>query len=492
MEHEIRDAATAILSLYTDFFGTNPASITKLPQSGSSRVYFRITNPDSVAESIGAGSVIGAFNPNLQENVNFILIDEFFTGHDVSAPYIYCKETTHGDCYLLEDLGDTTLFSLLATASDDRRRELIREALSGLARLQTLPGFDEIYDRCNSPFNSRMVTGDLNYFKYCFLKPIGVEFDEDKLQDDIDSYCGSLLNIPQSAIGFMYRDCQSRNVMSHHDRLYWIDFQSGRRGPCAYDLVSFLWQARANLPMELREEMAQFYAEEFAKHSGASAQTILDTYHLLIPLRVIQTLGAYGFRGLMEGKAHFIQSIPQGLRNLRECLPMLRPFPALRQACMDAIDIWQRQNPFQDREPRPDRLTIRVESFSYRKGYPRELSGNGGGFIFDCRYMHNPGRYDQYKPLNGTDEPVMQFLEEQGEIQLFLDHCCTTIFPAIDKYLKRGFNNLYIGFGCTGGRHRSVYSAEHIAEAIHEIYPEVIVELNHREQNIHRILASNE
>jgi aminoglycoside/choline kinase family phosphotransferase len=492
MEHEFRDASTAILSLYTDFFGATPASINKLPQSGSSRVYFRITNPKEVIARIGKESILGAFNTNLQENANFILIDEFFTDNDVAAPYIYCKDTEHGDCYLLEDLGDTTLFSLLATASDSQRQDLIREALSGLARLQTLPDFGNVYDRCNSPFNARMISGDLNYFKYCFLKPIGVEFDEDKLQDDLDAYCQQLISLPESTIGFMYRDCQSRNVMVHNGHLYWIDFQSGRRGPCTYDVVSFLWQARANFSMELREEMAIYYAEEFAKHSGASAEEILDTYYKLIPLRVIQTLGAYGFRGLMEGKAHFIQSIPQGLHNLSQCLPMLSSYPTLQRACRDAIELWQRHDPFCDGEPHPDRLTIRVESFSYRKGYPRELSGNGGGFIFDCRYMHNPGRYDQYKPLNGTDEPVMQFLEEQGEIELFLDHCCTTIFPAIDKYLKRGFTNLYIGFGCTGGRHRSVYSAEHMAEAIHEIYPEVIVELNHREQNIHRILKNEQ
>jgi aminoglycoside/choline kinase family phosphotransferase len=486
MNTKTRDSKEAVTLLYKATFGTEPASITKLPQSGSSRIYYRITHTETLRYAHGA-TILGAFNSNMQENLNFIRLAEFFNANGIDTPRIISTKPEFPDCYLLQDLGDTTLFSILGKLNEKETEAAVEGTMSELARLQTLPGIKDIADKCNAPFNATMVMGDLNYFKYCFLKPMGVDFDEEGLQADMEKFCDDILALPYDMFGFMYRDCQSRNVMLHDDKLYWIDFQSGRRGPCAYDAVSFLWQARAGFSMEFRETMARHYATEFSHRSGSDVESVLDAYHKLIPLRVLQTLGAYGFRGLMENKQHFIQSIPQGLKNLEAALPLLESYPALQAGCRDAIGRWHELNPSEDTSPK-DTLTVRVESFSYRKGYPRETSGNGGGFIFDCRYMHNPGLYEEYKPLTGRDEPVIKFLEEQGEVQIFIRNCESTVFPAIEKYLKRGFTNLYIGFGCTGGRHRSVYSAQHLAESIHHHYPQVNVVLNHREHNIREIL----
>lgn len=133
-------------------------------------------------------------------------------------------------------------------------------------------------------------------------------------------------------------------------------------------------------------------------------------------------------------------------------------------------------------------LVVRVMSFSYRKGYPADESGHGGGFVFDCRWMHNPGRYEEYKPLTGLDAPVREFLEREGEAPGFSEDCAGMVGKAVEKYLRRGFDFLSVGFGCTGGRHRSVYCAEAVAKIVKERWPEVIVVLEHREQGLARRL----
>lgn len=130
-------------------------------------------------------------------------------------------------------------------------------------------------------------------------------------------------------------------------------------------------------------------------------------------------------------------------------------------------------------------LEITIYSFSYRKDLPKDPSGNGGGYVFDCRAIHNPGRYDEYKPLTGLDKPVIDFLEKDGEITGFLGHIYPLADQHIMRYQERGFSYLMFSFGCTGGQHRSVYAAQHLADYIAEKY-KVKVILHHREQNILR------
>lgn len=133
-------------------------------------------------------------------------------------------------------------------------------------------------------------------------------------------------------------------------------------------------------------------------------------------------------------------------------------------------------------------LTVTIYSFSFKKGIPEDNSGNGGGYVFDCRSTHNPGKYDEYKQLTGLDQPVIDFLEKDGEILEFLSSVYTLVDHHVARFLERGFEHLQVSFGCTGGQHRSVYSAQHTAEHIKEKFPTVSIELIHRERGIQQTL----
>ena len=287
--------------------------------------------------------------------------------------------------------------------------------------------------------------------------------------------------------GLMLRDCQTRNVMVRDGKPWFIDFQGARRGPLAYDVASFAWQAKAGFSAATRRELTEQYKSALGELREVSSDFDRQVEEMAL-LRTLQVLGAYGFRGLVEKKGHFIQSIPFALANLRELLGMgLLDTPKLKYLGSLLRDVAVK--PPVEFIPAPaEGLTVRVTSFSYKKGLPVDPSGNGGGFVFDCRAMDNPGRYDEYKPLTGLDEPVIRFLEERGEIQVFLDECYALADKAIANYLQRGFTSLSVSFGCTGGRHRSVYSAQHMAEHIKKRFPEVNVILSHRERGISKVL----
>jgi hypothetical protein len=240
---------------------------------------------------------------------------------------------------------------------------------------------------------------------------------------------------------------------------------------------------------------------------------------LFVLFRTLQVLGAYGFRGYFEHKQHFIDSIPPAIENLRDLLalrPEVLPYPYLRDVLTRLVALPQ----FTPAQPKPvqrtdgykttDRdvytahpqdgpatfskydgkgpLVVRVYSFSYRKGIPEDTSGNGGGYVFDCRSTHNPGRYEPYKQLTGLDEPVIRFLEDDGEIVEFLEHVYALADKHVARYIQRGFTDLMFCFGCTGGQHRSVYSAQHLAEHIHEKFG-IEVHVTHREQGIIQSLS---
>ncbi len=462
-EREIENSLKLLLATVVDF---SQLEMKILDQSGSDRRYYRLLTDN--------GSFIGTYTPDKTEGECFVGLARAFRAVGRSVPEILAvSDDWH--VYIQEDLGSKTLFSLLGQTSST---EYIKETLIRLVSLQKTP--EKLWaGKCQcAPFCRRQAVWDLNYFKYEFLKPSEVIFDEDRLEDDFEKMAKKLVEISEEFSGFMMRDCQSRNVMISSDRPVFIDFQGGRKGPVLYDAVSFLWQARAGFSNVFRKQMIDIYSDIFCEGDSEKKRRMLSSLDDIVLFRTLQVLGAYGFRGLVQRKAHFLLSIPGALSNLEELLTngSIDNYPELKRCCESLLT---KHTVSSDSEVRG--LTVEVFSFSYKKGYPDDRSGNGGGFMFDCRALHNPGRYAQYKSLTGRDRPVIEFLEKRGEIQAFLKSAWSITDAAIERYVTRGFTRLQIGFGCTGGQHRSVYSAEKTAAHIAEVFPEVNVRLIHRE-----------
>lgn len=466
MKMEERDTAESLKRLLASLDEFSQIKVDILPQSGSNRRYYRLKTVKV--------SYIGTFTADEAEGVCFVGLARAFREAGRSVPEILAV-SNDGRFYLQEDLGDRSLFSELTKVES---LEYIKETLKRLVLLQKTP---ETLWKClclNAPFSRRQVMWDLNYFKYEFLKPSEVVFDENLLEDDFDKIAARLSGIPDEFQGFMMRDCQSRNVMITEHGPVFIDFQGGRKGPVLYDAVSFLWQARAGFDGVFRSAMLDFYCDEYCGGEMNKKERMLSYLDDIVLFRTLQVLGAYGFRGLVQRKAHFLLSIPGALRNLRELVEggRLDEYPELKR-CSDALISSVMESEVDEQKG----LTVEVFSFSYKKGYPEDSSGNGGGFMFDCRALHNPGRYARFKDKTGRDREVRDFLEKRGEIQAFLKNAWSLTDPAIERYLSRGFTRLQIGFGCTGGQHRSVYSAESTVRHINELFPEVDVRLIHRE-----------
>lgn len=461
-----KDILDGLRNMVSSLTGNREISIQSLAQSGSNRRYYRLCAGDE--------SFIGTFVPDPAEGLCFVELARNFIRAGRSVPEIL---SVSSDCrlYVQEDLGDTSLFS---TLSSPEAKEYLKDTLIRLVELQKTP--EDIWrNACLSgAFSRRQVLWDLNYFKYEYMKPREIAFDEERLEDDFQLISERLTSIPDKEWGFMMRDCQSRNVMITKRGPVFIDFQGGRRGPALYDAVSMLWQARAGFDSKTRYEMLDFYCDSFCDGDDKKKQSMLSWLDDMVLFRTLQVLGAYGFRGLVQRKAHFLMSIPGALANLRDLVScrVLDRYPELKRCSLALTET----EPF-DMSADSKRLTVEVFSFSYKKGYPEDLSGNGGGFMFDCRALHNPGRYACYRSLTGRDEPVIRFLEERGEVSAFLKAAWTMTDAAVERYVTRGFTRLQIGFGCTGGQHRSVYSAERTADHIKEIFPEVNVSLIHRE-----------
>lgn len=463
----------ALEKLFSDTFNIVPENIAALPQSGGNRRYYRLSAPS-------VGSVIGVCGDDLRENRAFIYLDTVLSESGVAVPRLLARSDDMR-YYLQEDLGDTSLFSLLGSPEGDRFME---EAIRALPAIQTCAAIDWGEKSLQAPFSGRGVIADLNYFKYCFLKPCGVDFDEDRLQDDFERLCKDIESATSHLEGFMYRDCQSRNIIICDGKVRWIDFQGGRRGPLIYDIVSMLWQAKAGLSDERRSQLLDIYFDALAGLRHYPAERRDRDVPLFALLRTLQVLGAYGFRGLVEHRAHFVTSIPAALGNLSALLDKgaADSYPTLREV-LEALCM--KKEIFATNNKGDRKLHVEVFSFSYKKGYPADYSGNGGGFMFDCRALHNPGRYDRYKPLTGMDQEVIDFLGERGEVQPFLASVAALTDSAVERYVNRGFTHLQIGFGCTGGRHRSVYCAEHTAAHLHDLFGDRIhITLRHREQHI--------
>ena len=472
------DSTDNLKDLYRAYTGFETADVHELPFSGSNRRYFRLIG--------GGGSLIGVNGTSEAENRAFIYLARHFRRKGLPVPEIH----THSDnfrCYLQEDLGDVLLFEAIekgrkSRVFDDHERRLLRQTIALLPSIQVL-GAQELDFGCCYPqaeFDSRSVMWDLNYFKYCFLKPSGLDFPEDKLEDDFRRMCSILLE--DTSDTFFYRDFQSRNVMIRNNEPWFIDFQGGRRGPVYYDVASFLWQARANFTDELRDDLLSEYIRSLNRFIPTDEDAFRSKLRHFVLFRILQTLGAYGFRGYFEKKPHFIHSVPYAIENLDRLLRADFPeYVHLAGILRDLVNLSQ----FADRR-RNRILEVKIISFAYKKGVPDDPTGNGGGFVFDCRGINNPGKYEWYHHFTGLDQPVVSFLEEDGEIIPFLDNVYRLVDPTVKRYIDRGFTSLMVCFGCTGGRHRSVYSAQRLAERLHSMYG-VKIHLVHREQNIEQL-----
>lgn len=466
------DIVKSLVELYIDRLGSGAEmTVTPLPRAGGDRRYFRLTSP--------AGSCIGSYAPDTAEGKCFVDLARALGAADASVPRILAS-ADDPRFYLQEDLGDRSLFSMLG---DEEATSLVKATLRRLVALQKAPE-DSWESHCiSAPFSPRQVMWDLNYFKYEYLKQSDFIFDEERLEDDFELLAYDLCAVKKEFTGFMMRDCQSRNVMVTSRGPVFIDFQGGRRGPALYDAVSLLWQARAGFSPSFREEMMDYYSDLFCGGDQSMKREMLALLPLMVLFRTLQVLGAYGFRGLVQHRAHFIVSIPRALDNLRELIAKgaVNRYPELKRAAQALVADSRFVKDVKSDSASAPCLTVEVFSFSYKKGYPADFSGNGGGFMFDCRAMHNPGRYAEYRQLTGRDRPVIDFLEKRGEVQKFLSAAWSLTDPAVERYLRRGFSNLQIGFGCTGGQHRSVYCAEATARHIEALFPDATVSLLHRE-----------
>lgn len=445
----------------------------QLGASGSNRRYYRL-------KSAGL-SVIGVEGASAEENNAFIYMANHFKSKGLRVPKILAVSNDQMN-YLQEDLGDTLLFDYIAEGRatgefSEWEKNMLRKTMRCLAQIQTIGAQDFDFSQCypQPEFNERSILWDLNYFKYCFLKTTGLEFQENRLEDDFSKFTQILLRSQTDT--FMYRDFQSRNVMIYNNEPYFIDFQGGRRGPFYYDVASFLWQARAHYSADVRNELIDVYLNELQKFRTINRSEFNTTLRHFVLFRTLQVLGAYGFRGYYEKKPHFLKSIPDALDNLRLILKdNSDEYPYLTDVLRQMTELKQ-FNEIKTHKP----LVVTIYSFSYKKGIPNDDSGNGGGFVFDCRAINNPGKYDRYANLNGMDQPVIDFLEQDGEILTFLDHCYALVDASVNRYIKRGFQSLMVSFGCTGGQHRSVYAAQKTAEHIRRKFG-IEVRLIHREQ----------
>jgi aminoglycoside/choline kinase family phosphotransferase len=466
-----------IKELFSSISTSAITGIDKLPQAGSERHYYRIhTNEKSFIATHGA---------NLKENETFIYFSKHFREKNLAVPEILCINTEK-DIYIQEDFGDVSLLNILEEKGfTDEVYDLYKKSLYDLALVQVKGHNGLDYSKCltNTSFGKQAIVADLLYFKYYFLDALRRPYDKQKLIDDFEALSNYLSHTEYKF--FMFRDFQSRNIMVKKDGgVGFIDYQGGMEGAPQYDVASLLWQARANLPDDWKSRLLEDYMEGFEKVLGESIDkdTFRSQYNGYVLIRLLQVLGAYGFRGLFERKAHFLTSIPLALQNLQwfvnnQTLGIALPeFKRVLEICISE-EVKQEFTTIQATDETP--LVVNVQSFSFIKtGYPKDETKNGGGFVFDMRGILNPGRFDDYKHLSGLDKPVKDFLEQQTKMPEFLIGIYSVIDISVEDYIKRGFEHLEINFGCTGGQHRSVYAAEAVARHLRNKF-KVKIELNH-------------
>ncbi len=418
----------------------------------------------------GGVTAIGIVYGVREENVAFLEFSRHFRRLGLPVPEILAEDLSHG-AYLEEDLGDTTLFEFL---SQNRVGDTIavpvieayRKVVSLLPRFQIEGGRDLNYKLCypRASFDRQSIAWDLSYFKYYFLKLAGVPFNEQALEVDFGRLTRFLLTADRDY--FLYRDFQSRNIMLRDGAPFFLDYQGGRRGALQYDIASLLYDAKADLPPQLRQELLDHYLDRLAGFIDLDREGFMSLYYGYVYVRIMQALGAYGFRGFYERKTHFLQSVPYALNNLRWLLHNVKlpiALPALMETFGRAIDSDQLQGlPSEAENP----IAVRIFSFSFHRGALQDETGNGGGFVFDARSLPNPGREERYKTLSGKDQPVADYLSQQESVHQFLSRALSLVDASVTNYQSRGFKNLMVSFGCTGGQHRSVYLAEELAKRL--------------------------
>ncbi len=417
----------------------------------------------------GKISAIGILYDVREENAAFLEFSRHFHQHGLPVPEIYAQDLDLG-AYLEQDLGDTSLFEFLSQHRAGERIEsssieAYKKVIAILPRFQIEAGRDLNYKVCypRGSFDRLSISWDLNYFKYYFLRLAGISFSEQALEDDFRSLTKFLLSAGRDY--FLYRDFQSRNIMLRDGQPFFLDYQGGRKGALQYDVASLLYDAKADLPPELRQQLLDHYLSTLAGFIDLKREAFMRHYYAYVYIRIMQALGAYGFRGFYERKVHFLQSVPYALKNLRWLLHNVTlpiALPTLTAAFHSMLASEKLQGLASD----ADNLVVRIFSFSFHRGLPKDESGNGGGFIFDGRSLPNPGREERFKTLTGRDAPVIDYLNQQESVHQFLASVMSLVDASVNNYQRRGFKNLMVSFGCTGGQHRSVYLAEQVAKRL--------------------------
>ena len=465
--------------LFEEHFGTEPVSVLEIGADGSNRSYHRMVGP-------AMETAIGAQGPDGDENRAFVSYTRAFRSAGFSVPELYGFDEDAG-AWLQEDLGDTTLFDALVHARQREQGEfpesmipIYRRVLEELPRFQVegakVVDFDQAYPR--SAFDKQSIRWDLNYFKYHFLKLAHIPFNEQRLEQDFGTLTWFLLQADTDY--FLYRDFQSRNIMLREGSPWFVDYQGGRRGALHYDVASLLYDAKAAIPPSTRTELLDHYLKALESHVRVDRSLFDQQFRGYVLVRVLQALGAYGYRGFYERKARFLKSVPYAARNIAWVLEQGLPVevPELELVLQRIVDRYAGE---EDDEDEPG-LTVRITSFSYKRGYPQDQSGHGGGFVFDCRALPNPGRQLEYMDRSGLDDSVIRFLETREEPELFWRRIRQIVDMQVEEYLRRGFSSLTVSFGCTGGQHRSVYMSERLARHLKDMFPQVNVRVAHRER----------
>lgn len=472
---DINDIYSLFKRHFGQITGIKADSVARLPLSGSNRLYFRIIGEDR--------SLIGTYNSDADENKAFLYLADHFKKHRVPVPQIYYSDLNSG-IYIQEDIGDQCLFDLAINPnlSRDEKIKAYQKVIALMPLLQYESAADMDFSLCypRGSFDRQSIQWDLNYFKYLYLKLAYVPFHEQLLEDEFNRLTDFLLEAPSSF--FLFRDFKSKNIMWKDGEPYFIDFQGGRKGALQYDLASLLFDAKADLSPDIRDILLDYYVDVFGRYDFFNKDEFLKYYPAFVLIRQLQAFGAYGYRGIFEKKAYFVQSISHAIDNLDWTFSqdiITSKFPYL----CHIFGSLKANKPTFDLPVLDDNLTVTITSFSYRNGIPEDWSGNGGGFVFDCRSFHNPGRYEELKLFTGRDKEIIQFLENEGEAEIFLNSVKEILHRVVTKYQKRKFRHLAVSFGCTGGRHRSVYSAEQILRYLKMNF-DINLRLIHRELNI--------
>jgi aminoglycoside/choline kinase family phosphotransferase len=437
---------------------------------GSGRAIVRLTG--------GGFSAIGIVYSGREENLAFLEFSRHFRRHGLPVPEIYAEDLSAG-AYLEEDLGDTTLFEFLGMNRTDEAiapevMEAYRKVVAVLPRFQVEAGRDLNYKVCypRSSFDRQSIAWDLNYFKYYFLRLAGVPFNEQALEQDFIHLTKFLLGADRDY--FLYRDFQSRNVMLRSGQPFFLDYQGGRKGALQYDIASLLYDGKADLPPQMRQELFDYYLDCLATHIPVDREAFMEHYYAYVYVRILQALGAYGFRGFYERKAHFLQSVPYALKNLRWLADHVK-LPIALPALMEALAGIAASEKLQGLDSSSEALTVRICSFSFHREMPADVSGNGGGFVFDARSLPNPGREEQFRSMTGKDAAVIDYLNREASVHQYLAHVLSLVDASVNEYQRRGFKNLMVSFGCTGGQHRSVFLAEQLAKHLRGVGVDVVV-----------------